>query len=223
MKTNLKNDNERLHLKFYVKASMEAHILLSENNSYKWKFPAFNFQIGYFQFSFGKNPGRGYEIVIGGLRNTISWISAGRDIGVRLKRARNTKVDSPNILSSSDPIPIEIIQTNDGELIVNIPGYSVPFLKYWDTDPVNINYFSFATYGGNSAEWFFNCPFDVISHIKPQKMIDPRPKEEQQLLLTLLAKINDLETKLKQVPQTTTPTPTTTTTVKPKIDIRIGK
>ncbi|XP_055839971.1 uncharacterized protein LOC129907677 [Episyrphus balteatus] len=43
---------------------------------------------------------------------------------------------SLNMLSTFDPMPVEIIQKNDGELIVNVPGYAEPLVKYLDPKPV---------------------------------------------------------------------------------------
>ncbi|XP_055837202.1 uncharacterized protein LOC129905688 [Episyrphus balteatus] len=190
-------------------ASMEAHILLSENNHPNWEFPVLKFQIGFLESSLIMHPGRGYEIVLGGYRNTLSWISAGKSIGI----SRNTEVNSPNILSSSDPIAVEIIQNNEGELIVNIPGYSVPLLKYFDPNPVNINYFSFGTSERNSAKWFYNCPLNVYSNT--DWTIDPRATADK-TLLSLLAEIKELQKQLDELRQNQIKKE------KPKIDIRIG-
>ncbi|XP_055837506.1 uncharacterized protein LOC129905904 [Episyrphus balteatus] len=212
IKTNLPKHNERLHMKFYVMTSMEAHILLSENNSPNWEFPVyFNFHFGCIDLSVAAKHGRGYEIVLGGYGNTLSWISTGKSIGI----SRNTEVNSPNILSSLDPIPVEIIQTNEGELIVNVPGHRVPLLKYLDMNPVNIKYFSFGTYGGNSAKWFYNCPLDVYSNTDSPRTIAPR-KKANKTFLSLLTEIKDLKKELNELKQNQI------TTEKPKIDIRIG-
>ncbi|XP_055837288.1 uncharacterized protein LOC129905752 [Episyrphus balteatus] len=151
MKQNLTKDNELLHLKFYVTTSKDAHILLSEDYNPKWE---------------TESSARGYEIVLGGVRNSISWISVGGNAKVRVP----IRVNSPNMISILDPMPVEIIQTIDGQLFVNIPGFSEPLLKYSDTPPVNIQFFSFGTYGNTSAKWYYNCQFDGYSHVESQKM-----------------------------------------------------
>ncbi|XP_055846757.1 uncharacterized protein LOC129912485 [Episyrphus balteatus] len=128
-----------------------AHILLSEDYNPKWE---------------TESSARGYEIVLGGVRNSISWISVGGNAKVRVP----IRVNSPNMLSTLDPMPVEIIQTIDGQLFVNIPGYSEPLLKYSDTPPVNIQFFSFGTYGNTSAKWYYNCQFDGYSSLERQEI-----------------------------------------------------
>ncbi|XP_055839427.1 uncharacterized protein LOC129907325 [Episyrphus balteatus] len=140
-----KKDKELLHLKFYVNTSMDARIMLSDIDNPK--------------------SNRGYEIVIGDEQNSISWLGVSR-AEVRVPII----VNSSNILSTEDPMPIEIIQTIDGDLSVNIIGYAEPLLKYKDTPPVNVKFLSFCTTGLNSAKWFYGCQFDEYSHVESQKM-----------------------------------------------------
>ncbi|XP_055837678.1 uncharacterized protein LOC129906071 [Episyrphus balteatus] len=161
LKKNWLKANERLHLQFYVMTTMEAHILLSEDKNPKWE---------------NGSSARGYEIVLGGIRNSLSWINVGNST-IRVP----VKVNSPKILSAFEPIPVEIIQTNDGEIIVNIIGYAEPLLKYWDvtSTPVNIKFFSFGTYKKESAKWFYNCLSDGHSNIESQtKLIGERNQED---------------------------------------------
>ncbi|XP_055843302.1 uncharacterized protein LOC129910074 [Episyrphus balteatus] len=160
MKTNLKKDNERLHLQFYVMAWSDADILLTENN----------------------NQDRVYEIALGVDRNSLSRFHT--------RSADRLEIDeksSPNMLSTFDPVLVEIIQTNVGEVIVNIPGYAEPLMKYLDTNPINIKLFSFSTWEKTPAKWFYNCQFDENSNMKGQKN-----NEEQ--LFTSISKLSPTET-----------------------------
>ncbi|XP_055843300.1 uncharacterized protein LOC129910071 [Episyrphus balteatus] len=145
MKENLKKDNERLHLKFYVMTWSDADIFLSENN----------------------NNDHIYEIALGVYRNTLSTFNTryapGSDLVTIVEKS------SPNMLSTFDPVLVEIIQTNDGEVIVNIPGYAEPLMKYLDANPLNIKLFSFSTWGKTPAKWFYNCQFDENSNMESQK------------------------------------------------------
>ncbi|XP_055839962.1 uncharacterized protein LOC129907672 isoform X2 [Episyrphus balteatus] len=152
MKQNLKKENERLHLKFYVMANHASNILLVEKNNFTWS---------------DKNCGRAYKIVLGDpmhpsliLNNPVPGLTAFK---------REEKL-TPYILPTSDPLPVEIIQTNHGELIVNIPGYAEPLMKYLDPHPVNIKSFSLGTFGEKPAKWFFNCHFDENSNKEAQNM-----------------------------------------------------
>ncbi|XP_055839967.1 uncharacterized protein LOC129907673 isoform X4 [Episyrphus balteatus] len=102
------------------------------------------------------------------------------------------------MLSNFDPMPVEIIQTNEGELIVNIPGYAEPLMKYLDPKPVDIKYFRFASYYKTPAKWFYNCEFNENSNKESEKICDcgvknnssidsgaaAEIKQEDQLLLT---------------------------------------
>ncbi|XP_055837476.1 acetylcholine receptor-like protein cup-4 [Episyrphus balteatus] len=129
------NDNQRLHLKFYVMTSMDAHILLSETDN-------------------PRKSDRVYEIVLGAGGNTFSAIRS------MMSRDRVSTILADDLLSVFDPMPVEIIQTNDGVLLVNIPGFAEPHLKYSDDSPLNIRFLSFSSYGSISAKWFYDCQFD---------------------------------------------------------------
>ncbi|XP_055920838.1 acetylcholine receptor-like protein cup-4 [Eupeodes corollae] len=135
MKNGKTKDNERLHLKFYVMTSMDAHILLSEVDN-------------------PRKLDRVYEIVLGAGANSFSAIR------LMMSRERVTTILAPDLLSALDPMPIEIIQTKDGILLVNIPGFAEPHLNYTDESPLNIRFVSFSSYGIISAKWFYDCQFD---------------------------------------------------------------
>ncbi|KAH8395369.1 hypothetical protein KR222_003019, partial [Zaprionus bogoriensis] len=140
MENNKIQSNERLHLKFYVLTTMDAHILLSVTNRPR-------------QYD------RVYEIVIGAGGNTFSTIRT--TIGAR----RVSTNQDPYLLSVYDPTPIEIVQTKDGDLYVYLPGFKKdPLLHFLDSSPLNVNYISFSSFGSNSARWFYDCEFDGYSN-----------------------------------------------------------
>ncbi|XP_011209109.2 uncharacterized protein LOC105230182 [Bactrocera dorsalis] len=133
---NKVNANERLHLKFYVLAPMDAHILLSTNDR-------------------PLSRDRVYEVVIGAGQNSFSSIRS------RMASMRISTSTMPNILTMYDPTPIEIIQTKDGTLSVYIPGLKQePLLNYTDPAPLEINYLSFSSFGSTPAKWYYDCQFD---------------------------------------------------------------
>ncbi|XP_050324674.1 uncharacterized protein LOC126755975 [Bactrocera neohumeralis] len=133
---NKVNANERLHLKFYVLAPMDAHILLSTNDR-------------------PLSRDRVYEVVIGAGQNSFSSIRS------RMASMRVSTSTMPNILTMYDPTPIEIIQTKDGTLSVYIPGLKqAPLLNYTDPAPLEINYLSFSSFGSTPAKWYYDCQFD---------------------------------------------------------------
>ncbi|XP_055846975.1 uncharacterized protein LOC129912629 [Episyrphus balteatus] len=95
---------------------------------------------------------------LGNYKNSQSWINKRSAPGSAIvKVAENS---SPNLLSAFDPILVEIIIKNDGELIVNIPGCAEPYMKYFDTNPVNVQFFSFTNWDKMPAKWFYDCQFD---------------------------------------------------------------
>uniref|UniRef100_A0A0K8WKT6 Farnesoic acid O-methyl transferase domain-containing protein n=1 Tax=Bactrocera latifrons TaxID=174628 RepID=A0A0K8WKT6_BACLA len=133
---NKVNANERLHLKFYVLAPMDAHILLSTNDR-------------------PLSRDRVYEVVIGAGQNSFSSIRS------RMASMRVSTSTMANILTMYDPTPIEIIQTKDGTLSVYIPGLKQePLLNYTDPAPLEINYLSFSSFGSTPAKWYYDCQFD---------------------------------------------------------------
>ncbi|KAH8320848.1 hypothetical protein KR067_011352, partial [Drosophila pandora] len=133
---NKARSGERLHLKFYVLTSMDAHILLSVTDRLR-------------------PTDRVYEIVIGAGGNTFSAIRTA--MGMR----RVSTNQDRNLLSVYEPTPIEIVQTQNAELFVYIPGFKKePLLQFVDTSALNINYISFSSFGSNTARWFYDCSFD---------------------------------------------------------------
>ncbi|XP_017045094.1 neuronal acetylcholine receptor subunit alpha-6 [Drosophila ficusphila] len=154
---NNRKAGEWLHLKFYVMTSMDAHILLSVTNHLR-----------------GND--RVYEIVIGAGGNTFSAIRTA--MGFR----RVATNHDHNLVSLHEPTPIEIVQTQNGELFVYIPGFKKePLLQFIDESPLSIKYISFSSFGSNTARWFYDCGFDgyekeissVVTELKPaQKLLN---------------------------------------------------
>ncbi|KAH8290831.1 hypothetical protein KR054_006303 [Drosophila jambulina] len=171
---------ERLHLKFYVLTTMDAHILLSVTNHVRPN-------------------DRVYEIVIGAGGNTFSAIRTA--MGVR----RVSTNQDRNLLSLYEPTPIEIVQTQseyrvvirlsqnassislpsaDAELFVYIPGFKKePLLQFIDASALTINYISFSSFGTNTARWFYDCGFDGFG--KEISANVQAPTTEQKLLAQL--------------------------------------
>uniref|UniRef100_A0A6P4FMA8 Neuronal acetylcholine receptor subunit alpha-4-like n=1 Tax=Drosophila rhopaloa TaxID=1041015 RepID=A0A6P4FMA8_DRORH len=96
LSNNNKKAGERLHLKFYVMTSMDAHILLSVTNHMR-----FNDRV--------------YEIVIGAGGNKFSAIRTAMGM-----RRVATNSDS-NLVSLYEPTPIEIVQTQNKEIAKVVP------------------------------------------------------------------------------------------------------
>lgn len=48
----------------------------------------------------------------------------------------------------------------DGVLEIGREGEEISFLSWQDPDPLPIQYFSFSTWPGVDAKWFFDCPRD---------------------------------------------------------------
>ncbi|XP_039479747.1 neuronal acetylcholine receptor subunit beta-2 [Drosophila santomea] len=162
LSNNNRKAGERLHLKFYVLTAMDAHILLSVTNH-----PRLNDRV--------------YEIVIGAGGNTFSAIRNA--MGLR----RVATSQEPNLVSLYEPTPIEIVQTQNGELFVYIPGFKKePLLQFIDEAPLTINYLSFSSFGSNTARWFYDCGFDGY-----ESEIAPIEKEETKTE-KLLNKLNQL-------------------------------
>ncbi|EDV55558.1 acetylcholine receptor subunit beta-type acr-3 [Drosophila erecta] len=152
LSNNNRKAGERLHLKFYVLTAMDAHILLSVTNH-----PRLNDRV--------------YEIVIGAGGNTFSAIRNA--MGMR----RVATSQEANLVSVYDPTPIEIVQTQNGELFVYIPGFKKePLLQFIDEAPLTINYLSFSSFGSNTARWFYDCGFDGY-----ESEIAPIEKEETKI------------------------------------------
>ncbi|XP_055850158.1 uncharacterized protein LOC129914788 isoform X2 [Episyrphus balteatus] len=149
MKKSLNKDNERLHLKFYVMNSNAFIILLSEVVRPSCNDPFCE---------------RRYEIALG-TKNSVIWTNLRRGSDAVLLTRGPSLID---VLSNFDPIPVEVIQTNAGEVIVNIPGYAEPLMKYLDKNPMDIKFFSFGS-PITPAKWFYNCQFDENSNIESQK------------------------------------------------------
>ncbi|XP_055837523.1 uncharacterized protein LOC129905916 [Episyrphus balteatus] len=151
-------DNQRLHLKFFVMTRMDAHILLSEFENQTCSDPV-------------------YEIALGCYGNTRSDIRLQNHNAV-------THVMTPNISSTFDPMPIEIIQKNDGQLVVNIPGFAEPILNYTNKNPLNIRFVSFSSWGGLSAKWFYDCKLDELTNSKKSQLNQSTEKNEFKKLTT---------------------------------------
>ncbi|XP_055851219.1 uncharacterized protein LOC129915613 isoform X2 [Episyrphus balteatus] len=144
MNSSKLEDNQKLHLKFFVMAPRDAFILLTE-------------------FENHTNSERFYEINFGGNDNSrSSMYEKGKGVDKQI-----VLLTTPNLLSTFDPMPIEIIQTNGGHLIVHIPGFLEFFISYKDSNPLNIRFFSFSSWAESSAKWYYDC---TLEEMKDQKI-----------------------------------------------------
>ncbi|XP_055837521.1 uncharacterized protein LOC129905915 isoform X1 [Episyrphus balteatus] len=177
-------DDQRLHLKFFVMTRKDAHILLSEfeNQSYSDPF---------------------YEIVLGCDNNNRS--------DIRLKYENYVAhVKTPNFLSTFDPMPIEIIQKNDGQLVINIPGFAEPYLNYSDKNPLNIRFVSFSSWGGTSAKWFYDCKLEELTNSEKCQCYQSTEKNEfNRPTTTTNENPVDSPYKFTETPETSKSVPTT--------------
>ncbi|KAK4884115.1 hypothetical protein RN001_000386 [Aquatica leii] len=121
-----------LDFHFLVLAASDAHILFSPSMKLNKNDPA-------------------YEIVLGAGGNMFS------DIRRAQKSAVKASVRLNNILSSLDPQAFWIHISKDGLIDVGREGEELGFLSWRDNDPLPLKYFSFGTWSGVEAKWYFDC------------------------------------------------------------------
>ena len=120
-------------LNFEVKGIYDAHILLSPCSKCD-----------------------GYEIVIGGWRNTQSAIRDGKQ-----KITDELRRDTPNILSPTEfrPFWIKITESDEVRISVGRGGEGEPFMETTFSKKYNILYAAFAAWKtDNINEWKVNIP-----------------------------------------------------------------
>ncbi|XP_037911064.1 uncharacterized protein LOC119651511 [Hermetia illucens] len=128
---NYKNRDFKLQMKFYVMATNDANIVLTN----------------------GLELGKGriaYTIVVAGFENTYSWIRNTTEVTVG--------IDShlPKILSPLWPTPILVQVKYDGTLLVSIPDVAEPLMVADARDLTEIN--QVCIYAWNcESRWFYNC------------------------------------------------------------------
>ncbi|XP_005187051.2 uncharacterized protein LOC101893266 [Musca domestica] len=175
LKNNKLGDNELLHLKFYVMAARDAHILLATTDH-----PRLSDKV--------------YEIVIGAGRNSFSTIR------LNMGRGRVATNQDPSILSMLDPTPIEVIQTKDANLLVYITGFKdEPLMNFTDTSPLAVEYLSFTTYDGVPASWFYDCQFDGFANELEEEVREQTPQQRLVQNITAMAENGSFPVDLKTV------------------------
>lgn len=92
-----------------------------------------------------------YEIVLGAGGNMFS------DIRRAQKSEVKASVPIKNILSSLDPRSFWIHVSKDGLIEIGREGEELAFLSWKDPNPLSLKFFSFGTWPGVEAKWFFDC------------------------------------------------------------------
>ncbi|XP_067001752.2 acetylcholine receptor subunit beta-like 2 isoform X2 [Anabrus simplex] len=132
------HDDSSFTFNFWVKAFSDAHILLSPTSSPGTQDPV-------------------YEIVIGAGRNTFSTIR--RQLLTQVKQ----RVITIDYLSDTEYRGFWIQVSKFGQIQVGRAEDNVPFMFWFDTEPLLIRYFSFCTWGSTVARWYYSCPNDTQS------------------------------------------------------------
>jgi hypothetical protein len=97
-----------------------------------------------------------YEIVLGAGENTFCEIRKNKQ-----KNPIKTKIVK-DVLSPIDPLPLIIkvnsSQANGSSIEVWIENQTIPLISVLDSDPIEIHYISFSSWGTSKAKFFFDCP-----------------------------------------------------------------
>ncbi|XP_053620310.1 acetylcholine receptor subunit alpha-type unc-38-like isoform X2 [Plodia interpunctella] len=93
-----------------------------------------------------------YEIVVGGGGNTFT------ELRRNLRRNAKASAKTLGILSNAELRGFYIKITKDGQLEFGREGELLPIISIYDVDPLDINYFSFASWTGVDARFLYDCP-----------------------------------------------------------------
>ncbi|KAL4713770.1 hypothetical protein ACJJTC_004301 [Scirpophaga incertulas] len=93
-----------------------------------------------------------YEIVVGGGSNKFT------ELRRNLKRNAKTSQVTVGILSSIELRGFYVKIYTSGLIEFGKEGATLPILSYFDTSPLDIGYFSFATWTGVEAKFLYDCP-----------------------------------------------------------------
>ncbi|KAK5649125.1 hypothetical protein RI129_004017 [Pyrocoelia pectoralis] len=131
--SNEAHENETiLDFHFWVLAPSDAHILFTPSTKLNKGDPA-------------------YEIVLGAGGNMFSDIRRAQKASVK------ASIRLKNVLSSLDPQPFWIHISKLGLIEIGREGEELAFLSWKDNNPLPIKYFSFGTWPGVEAKWYFDC------------------------------------------------------------------
>lgn len=102
-----------------------------------------------------------YEIVLGAGENTFCEIRKNKQ-----KNPIKTKIIK-DVLSSIDPVPLLITISsteNSSSLIeVLIENQPFPLISVSDSEPIEVHYVSFSSWGESLAKFFYDCPQEQSS------------------------------------------------------------
>lgn len=76
--------------------------------------------------------------------------------------------NTPNILSTEDPLPLKIRLTKDGNLSAEINGRNETIIKSAIGNPRSIKYFSLGSWGNLVGKWFLDCEKNIDSELNPK-------------------------------------------------------
>ncbi|KAM3962178.1 uncharacterized protein ACR2FA_003674 [Aphomia sociella] len=93
-----------------------------------------------------------YEIVVGGGGNTFT------ELRRNLKRNAKTSSKTHGILSNAELRGFYIKISKDGLISFGREGEILPIISFYDVDPLNIKYMSFASWNGVDAKFLYDCP-----------------------------------------------------------------
>lgn len=127
-----RNADDLVHLKMYVHAAKDVHILLSGSVNPSLMEPV-------------------YEIVLDAGGDTYSEIRS------RLRTQPLIHTVRPNVIVENEITPIVIRVTRAGEITVAVGNESEPTLKAFNANPLAVQYLSFASWRNSMWMAYFDC------------------------------------------------------------------
>lgn len=93
-----------------------------------------------------------YEIVVGGGANTFT------ELRRNLRRNAKTSSKTHGILSNMELRGFYIKISKEGLIAFGREGEILPIISFYDVDPLDIKYMSFASWNGVEAKFLYDCP-----------------------------------------------------------------
>ncbi|XP_013190974.1 acetylcholine receptor subunit alpha-type unc-38 [Amyelois transitella] len=93
-----------------------------------------------------------YEFVVGGGANTFT------ELRRNLRKNAKASAKTFRILSNSELRGFYIKITKDGHVEFGREGKVPPIIDIYDVDPIDVKYFSFASWNGVDARFLYDCP-----------------------------------------------------------------
>ncbi|KAK9728535.1 Farnesoic acid 0-methyl transferase [Popillia japonica] len=147
------NDPLVFDFHFSVLARSDGHILLAENDVVARDDPV-------------------YEIVIGAGSNTFS------DLRRLQKSSGKVTARIKGLLSAIEVRSFWIHVWSDGLIEVGQETNELAFIAWKDPEPLNLKYFSFSTWPGVEAKWYFNCKRNIVKSSELIQTDDERLKTD---------------------------------------------